>query len=434
MRTICVVSVLGLAACGGKAGSEDRTDASATPPDAASSPDGAIGRDGGLEASACAFAGFGAATAYSAANLPSSVFVYSPTGGVPNLIAVEPNAAPHTTFELFANRGDGTFALATFHGAVADFTSAVSADFDGDGLADIAGETPSPTSDGSLGRNGSLQIDRNIGGGAFASQVATYSTPQTSGYLAVGDFDRDGHLDIAMAGATIVPRPDGVNVDSAGLDLFFNNGRGSFASPIVYTDSQGFGLERIAAADFDGDGSPDLGLFPGGPFLNSGTGTFGAELPLPPLPDDASSSPLPFWAAGDFNRDGKSDLVAAVAPNEIAVFLAVGGGSFAAPVTYATGSTPSVVAVGDFNGDSYPDVVVLLDAQTASSSLGLYLNQGDGAFGAETKLVLGPYAVSIGTADFNGDGVTDLAVGNDGFADPDGGGVNSVTVALSRCL
>jgi hypothetical protein len=56
-----------------------------------------------------------------------------------------------------------------------------------------------------------------------------------------------------------------------------------------------------------------------------------------------------------------------------------------------------IVAVGDFNGDSYPDVVVLLDEQKESSSLGLHLNQGDGTFGAETNLVLGPYAVSRGS-------------------------------------
>jgi hypothetical protein len=139
------------------------------------------------------------------------------------------------------------------------------------------------------------------------------------------------------------------------------------------------------------------------------------------------------WAVGDFNRDGKADLVASIAPNEIGVFLAVGGGLFATPVTYLTNSTPSVVAVGDFNRDSYPDVVVLLDGQTASSSLGLHLNQGDGTFGAETTLALGPYAGSISVADFNGDGVTDMAVTHDVFPFPDGGAPKSFTVVLSQC-
>ena len=415
--------LVAVAACGGRAGSWNSADAS---DDIASSPDAQADGDSGHEASVCRSARFGAPTSYSTAYPPSSLFVYSPTSGVPNVIAIEPGGAPHATFELFANRGNGGFTPASFQGAIDSFS--VAADFSGDGLEDIAGV--SATRDG-----GVLQIDRNIGGGTFATQLATYAIPQLFGNVAAGDFDRNGHLDIAIAGATIDHGPDGHDIiAAAGLDVFLNDGHGSFGSPVIYPDRQAYAFDRVAAADFDGDGSLDLACFPDGLFLNSGTGTFGTELPLPALPGDATGPFQQYWAVGDFNRDGKSDLVASVVPDEIAVFLAVGGGSFAAPATYVTRSTPSVVAVGDFNGDSYPDVVVLLDGQTGSSSLELRLNQGDGTFGAATTLAPGPYADSISAADFNGDGVTDVAVTNDGFFASDGGARNSFTVVLSQCL
>src|SRR5579872_537 len=102
MRASYVVFALGLSACGGNASSGARSDASAPSPPP---PDAARG-DGTLEASACAFTGFGPPTVYSTAHQAWSLFMYSPAGGVPNWIAVEPGS-----FELFANRGDGTFAL-----------------------------------------------------------------------------------------------------------------------------------------------------------------------------------------------------------------------------------------------------------------------------------------------------------------------------------
>jgi len=425
MRTPWPVwGAVALAACGGRSVSGNRADAS--PLDVASAP-GATG-DGGK--SACASAALGAPTSYATTFPPSGLLVYSPSGGVPNVIALEPDAPP-PSLALFVNRGNGSFASGTFQGSTAqDFYDAVTADFDGDGLADIASEN---TIRGDGGLEGALQIDTGTGGGAFATQLTTYPIPQLSGSLAPGDFNKDGHQDIAIAGATLIRRSDGINVVTSGLDVFFNDGHGSFGSPVLYPDNQGDLPDSIAAADFDGDGSLDLALFPDGLFLNTGTGTFRAELPLPALPGDAGSSFVPYWAVGDLNRDGKSDLVASVGPTEIAVLLAVGGGSFAPAVTYQTSSTPSVVAVGDFDGDSYPDVAVLVDEETASSSLTLLMNQGDGTLGAEIAVAVGTYASSLRVADFNGDGVADVAVTNDEYSAPDGGGPRSFTVVLSQC-
>jgi hypothetical protein len=422
MRALWSIWGLALAACGGR---EDH----ATQADAAPVVDASPDVDA---APVCTSAVLGAPTNYATAYPPSYLFVYSPSGGVPNVLAIEPNSPP-PSLELFVNRGHGDFGLGTFQGdADQNFMYAVAGDFDGDGIADIASENVIRADGGGL--EGALQIDRGTGSGAFATELTSYPISQQSGSLAVGDFDKNGHLDIAIAGATLMLRSDGVDVLASGLDVFLNDGGGSFGGPAVYLDEQGKLLDTIAAGDFDGDGSLDLAAFPYGLFLNTGTGTFHAEQPLPALPGDAGLSFVPYWAVGDFNRDGKSDLVASVGPTEIAVLLAVGGGAFAPAVTYSTSSTPSRVAVGDFNGDSYPDVAVLLDEETASSSLAVRLNRGDGSLGDETTLGIGPYATSVAVADFNGDGVVDVAATNDWFYPPaDAGSPKSFTVLLSQC-
>ena len=58
--------------------------------------------------------------------------------------------------------------------------------------------------------------------------------------------------------------------------------------------------------------------------------------------------------------------------------------------------------------------------------IGLLLNRRDGSFGSEISYAMGPGPCWIAAADFNGDGVSDLAVVNSG-------GVNGVTVMLSQC-
>lgn len=85
--------------------------------------------------------------------------------------------------------------------------------------------------------------------------------------------------------------------------------------------------------------------------------------------------------------------------------------SFAAQVTNATGSDPESVAVGDFNGDGYPDLVV---ANYNATTVSVFLGTAAGTFGTATTYTVGsnPYSVAVG--DFNGDGKPDLAVVNSG--------------------
>ena len=110
-------------------------------------------------------------------------------------------------------------------------------------------------------------------------------------------------------------------------------------------------------------------------------------------------------AVGDFNGDNKPDMVVAnFTTSDVSVFLGNGDGTFGAAVSYAVGSNPFGVTIGDFNGDGKADLVV---GNGNSNNLSVLLGNGDGTFQAAVNYS-GAYDWVV-TGDFNGDGITDLA-------------------------
>ncbi|HTS67965.1 MAG TPA: VCBS repeat-containing protein, partial [Terriglobia bacterium] len=197
-----------------------------------------------------------------------------------------------------------------------------------------------------------------------------YAAGKESYSVAVGDFNGDGKLDLAVA-----------NARSDNVTILLGNGDGTFtataSSPVT-----GSGSWYVVVGDFNGDGKLDLAT-EGAVLLGNGDGTFTAA---------PSSSGLGGVAAavGDFNGDGKLDL--AVANNSggdceecgsVSILLGNGDGTFTGAASFpATGGVWSrSIAVGDFNGDGKLDLAVAnmcATTQCLNGSVSILLGNGDG--------------------------------------------------------
>lgn len=125
-----------------------------------------------------------------------------------------------------------------------------------------------------------------------------------------------------------------------------------------------------------------------------------------------------FVAQGDFNADGKPDLVVVNAgdrnlsnPGGISILLGNGDGTFQPAMDFSAGNNPASVAVGDFDGDGKDDLAVQRpgDGQSDAGDITIFISNGDGSFrkGQVITSVLVPSALLA--ADFNSDGILDLA-------------------------
>ena len=127
-------------------------------------------------------------------------------------------------------------------------------------------------------------------------------------------------------------------------------------------------------------------------------------------------SPNPL-AVGDFNGDGKLDLAVGVSslmpflPRQVTILFGAGTGFFSSSNSFAVGVSGESIALaaGDFNGDGKLDLVV---TNGSSSNVSILLGTGTGSFGAATNFAVGSGPRSVAVADFNGDGKLDLAVAN----------------------
>ena len=171
--------------------------------------------------------------------------------------------------------------------------------------------------------------------------------------------------------------------------------------------------QATVLGDFNHDGKLDLVVLNNGDqtvsiLLGNGDGTFQPQVTY------AVGHQSQGIAMGDFNGDGNLDLVVSnYVDDTISVLLGNGDGTFAPQVIYATAHRPQGIAVADFNGDGHLDLAV---ANTFGADVTILLGQGDGTFVADSPatFAVGNYPVAVATSDFNGDGYADLVVTNSG--------------------
>ena len=286
---------------------------------------------------------------------------------------------------VWLNRGDGTFHAATPYLPGQHATAIEIGDFNGDAFPELL-----------LVGEDDVSVLLNHGDGTFS----TPSHLSTGEYGAlVLDADGDAKLDFLTASS-----------------LFLNDGAASFSV------SAGLEVGRPwVATDLNGDGETDV--LGGGRdlFVSFGAGG-GAFAPRIGYATGATAlgSVARGPTVGDANLDGLPDLATAIDNDASAsVLLNRGDGTFSAPQVYPTGRWPTAVALGDLNGDGWPELVVansgLGNSFTERSHyLGVHRNLGDGTFQTQEEFFLVEFPYSVALADVDGDQKLDMVVGNGG--------------------
>ncbi|HEY6765860.1 MAG TPA: VCBS repeat-containing protein [Candidatus Sulfotelmatobacter sp.] len=303
-------------------------------------------------------------------------------------VVVSFNSGSNGGLNVLLGNGDGTFQAAITNAQVAP-VAFVLGDFNGDGKLDIACEDQ--------GNGTSLLLGNGDGTFQGPVLVASFGT----GPLLAADFNGDHKLDLAI-------------VSGIDVAIKLGNGDGTFQAPVFYSLEFNVSVTALTAADFNGDGKLDLvGLVAanasGGDLvvlLGNGDGTFKELKPE----KNVIGYEVRSIAVGDFNGDGKADLVVSNgASASIQLFLGKGDGTFKPPQSWVGGGGPVVIT--DFNRDGKLDVASLgpLDA------VSILLGQGNGNFAAAKAFAPPPGSASIIAGDFNEDGKADLALLSNGL-------------------
>lgn len=250
----------------------------------------------------------------------------------------------------------------------------------------------------------------NNGDGTFNNGVLV-STGVDPIYVSVGDFNEDGIPDLAVS------NDNGFKGEST-VSILLGNGDGNFTPAAAVPDGS-VAPSLSSVADFNGDGHLDIflsnGFYGYTVLLGNGDGTFSSRTFLPP---PGTYTDYGMVVAGDFNSDGIPDVVIEDSNNYLIMFLGNGDGTFTQQSpTIPVGNTPHGLYSSDLNGDGKLDLVVPDGSYggPGENELLLFYGNGDGTFTQATIPDPPSNVAELGIADFNGDGLPDILVGNAGL-------------------
>ncbi|CAF0779959.1 unnamed protein product [Adineta steineri] len=346
---------------------------------------------------------------------------------------------------VFIGEGDGTYLNQRSYstGDNSCSTWVILSDINNDNILDIV-----------VADNGTNMIGVFLGysyiTGILEDTYLTGSSPHPHG-LALGDFNRDGQLDIAIANYGLnnvgvllghtngtfplqtvfstgdLSFPTSVAVDDLNNDneldiivansatenvgILFGYGNGSFTNLNMYSTGVGSIPEAVITGDFNNDKKLDIAVIDSGidrvlTLIKYDTGSFQKQITFSTGTESAPRA----LAVADLNNDGWLDFVSGNSDN-VGVFLGLDNGTFSNQTTYSTGIKPltSAVTIVDLNNDSYLDIVV---ANVYTDNIGIFLGFGNGIFTNQTTFYTGNMSGPTGVivADFNNDSRLDIAV------------------------
>ena len=284
---------------------------------------------------------------------------------------------------------------------------------------------------GDLNRDGRNDIAATAGNAVFVflgdgrggferSARSPFGAGENPSDLVLADFNRDGHLDAAVA-----------NHETDYLSVLIGDGNGALADPSRVPVPSRTHPHGIAAGDFNADGHPDVAVesWEEDTVLvvhGNGRGTFAVE----PVRLAVGLKPYYKLRAGELNADGRDDLVTTnMGGNSVSVVCSGPRGLTQAAMTFRIAPSPFAIAIGDVTGDRIPDLAVAhrwgsLDPKF--DGLTVLIGKGTCAFAPSSdsplKVGASPTAVAIG--DVDADGIGDIATANMAS--------NDVTVLLAR--
>lgn len=264
------------------------------------------------------------------------------------------------------------------------------------------------------------------GTGFISNAVINWNgSPRTTTFLSSSKLSASIFAsDIASAGTALItvtnPASGGGTSNSLPFQVASPTVGLSFQDNVLPAGVGGLAISHFDVGDFNGDGKLDLVvsnflLDTVNLFLGNGDGTFQSPVPITVVPPPTR---LISFGLGDVNGDGKPDLIASyfdqnVTPNVIGTSVAIqnGDGTFQ-PVKTTPGLSiiGSVLVVADFNGDGKPDIASFFGNQITFG-----LGNGDGTFSPNVIFTSpvnvngGPAINSLAVGDFNGDGKLDIA-------------------------
>lgn len=334
---------------------------------------------------------------------------YPPSGyGIPGC------PASNDAVVVYLSNGGGTFGSPIISGGPAQGLRSIAVgDFNGDGKLDIAAASDCSDVDCT---SGTMVILLGNGDGTFTGTGVTYplgGVVSQRNTITVGDLNGDGKADVVV---TLACDFSNGGCAQGAVKVYLGNGDGSLQAPNSYPMIGNGGIP-VVIGDFNKDGKPDvlvatpantLVFFPG-----NGDGTLGTPVSSS-LPAGGAQS----IAAGDFNSDGNLDVAVGQYVYATVVF-GNGDGTFQTPTQYSLNSTvsESIVAV-DMNGDGKPDLMIGGGQVGYFNTATLLLNDGIGNFSNLSTFYLGGWeSASLGVADFNSDGKNDVVLASFGAGD-----------------